>query len=888
MQRTQRLLLSVIVGGLALFYGTTVVTALTPQEIAKIASDSTVHLGFTDAKGNRWTGSGFVFRDGQVATNYHVVDNMSIGFAKLAKKEEVYPVETILAVDKAHDLAVIKIGGIDAPTLPLGDSDAVQIGETIYVADNPQGLKVKFEKGIINASQPKGISLVRGEVLQIDASVSPGSDGGPVLNDSGEVIGIFVAGSVGNAQNLNFAIPVNYLKTLANIPITSTPIQPQPAKPQVDPPPVEPKPVSPKVNPPLVKPKPVSPKVNPSSVKPKPAKSQSNLPRQEQPKPRPRHDMLDKGIKLYEQAKYNDAIKVLSLVIQELKDSEQQAEAYLYLGCSKWGAGKGNATVREQFQESIRHNPDQELPPRIGTDHPIFGELLEGVRRKLTGELTVISLLPQTEIWIEENKTGRKMLGTGIVKRRLLVGDYIVEGIYAGRSKRRTVTIEPNRHRAIDLEIPPSIIHDSPSTASAGEVIPLALNLISSKAPQQVTINYKTYDRNGDELAQQNQEIRLWEKKPTSSTWIYEVGLPAQKYVGSIEYHIEVDYGNRLTFRQPETQYDYYQIAIIDNTPPTIELIDPPEDAKIGANQQVTIRAEVADNIAVKEVHIHLSSGDSYKLTKEGSSGIYTVDIPIRNMEIFRYYLIATDEEGNESKSELRQIEVQTTADAGEIESEVESKPEEIKPREVSEEVVPPEERKKIEPRDPSPTIPADSPEETPPMSSIYPIYQRIWVSAANHNSSLLDWDGDKMFSIAYLREGKHQPTLGAQLEFSHPGNTNVSAMVQWGPASGKSNIAFTFLGGIAEYEVDSHYGETHMTPILGAGLKLYLGETIAVDAASSVKLRSDFDTTSLYHYEVGVRIAITRRLNLRAGFGKLFLGNQNVPSMQVGLGYTF
>ena len=185
---------------------------------------------------------------------------------------------------------------------------------------------------------------------------------------------------------------------------------------------------------------------------PKPTKSQVNSPEPGRAEPRPRHDMLDKGIRLYEQAKYSEAIRVLSSMIQETaKIQNSKQKSHLYLGCSKWGAGEGNDKVREQFQESIRHNPDQELPPRIGADHPVFGELLEDVRRKLTGQLTVISLLPQTEIWVEGNSINKKMLGTGIVKRRLLTGDYIVEGIYEGGSQRRTVKIEPNRHTEIDL-----------------------------------------------------------------------------------------------------------------------------------------------------------------------------------------------------------------------------------------------------------------------------------------------------------------------------------------------------------------------------------------------------------------------------------------------------
>ena len=878
MQRRQKSLLRFMVWGLVLLCGTTVEAAPTPQEIVEIALDSTAHLGFTDAKGNRWTGSGFVIHAGHIATNHHVVDNMSIGFAKLVGKEEVYPVEAILEVDKERDLAVIKVGGIDAPALPLGDSDTVQIDDRVYIAGNPRGLEVLFSDGIISA--------IRGDstdkLFQMTAPISQGSSGGSVFNEKGEVIGVSFV-TLRDGQNLNFAIPVNYLKLLANIPITLAPIKPSPAKP--------------KVNPLPVKPPPAKPQVDASPVKPQPAKSQGNSPEPEPPKPRPRHAMLDKGIRLYEQAKYSEAIQVLSSVILELEDSKQRAEAYLYLGCSNWGIGEDNGKVRENFEESIRHNPDQELPPRIGADHPIFGGLLEEVRRKLTGELTIISLRPQTEIWIDGNNIDRKMLGTGIVKRRLLRGYYIVEGIYAGGSKKRTVTIEPNHHKEIDLEIPPIMKHDSPLTASVGEIIPLTLNLISSKTPRQVTIHYKTYNRDGNASEQNSQKMRLWDKQPTSSAWIYKVGLISQKHVSSIEYYIEIEYESHLTFRQPATLDHNYQIAIVEDLPPTINFLDPPQDAPFMVDQKITIRAEVTDNNSVKEVHVHFSSGDSHKLTEEDGSGIYAIDIPISEVGSLRYYLTATDESGNTSKSESRQIEIiatpedrgdeskvesepvetNTVTDDEGDESEVESKPIETKPEEEPEEV---------KPRDPHPTIPAYSPEEPPLMPPTYPMYQGVWVSAANSNSSLHDREEDKMFRLAYLREGKNQPTLGAQLDFSHPGNTNVSATIQWGPALGESNVAFTFLGGIAKYEAD--IWATHTTPVLGAGLKLYPGDKIAIDATGSIKFRSDFDTTSLYHYEIGARVYITPRLNLRVGYGKLFLGTQDIATMQIGLGLIF
>ena len=148
------------------------------------------------------------------------------------------------------------------------------------------------------------------------------------------------------------------------------------------------------------------------------------------------------------------------------------------------------------------------------------------------------------------------------------------------------------------------------------------------------------------------------------------------------------------------------------------------------------------------------------------------------------------------------------------------------------------------------------------------------------------------MFRLAYLREGKNQSTLGAQLDFSYPDRTNVNAIVQWGPALAKSNLTFTLLAGIAEYENFLATGtaarSTHMTPILGAGLKFYPQDKIAIDATSSIKFRSDYDTTTLYHYEIGARFYITRELNLRIGYGKLYLGNRDFTTIQVGLGYTF
>ena len=139
-------------------------------------------------RGKLWTGSGFTIQDDKIVTNYHVIKDMLVGGAKLVGKEGVHRVE-VLVVDKERDLAIVKVTGIDAPALRLGDSDTVQIGERVYVAGNPQGLEGTFSDGIISAV--RGDS--RDKLFQMTAPISQGSSGGPVFNEKGEVIGVSFA-----------------------------------------------------------------------------------------------------------------------------------------------------------------------------------------------------------------------------------------------------------------------------------------------------------------------------------------------------------------------------------------------------------------------------------------------------------------------------------------------------------------------------------------------------------------------------------------------------------------------------------------------------------------------------------------------------------------------
>ena len=154
-------------------------------------------------------GSGFFVRNGQVATNLHVVEGAARGYAKLVARKTKHDIEGLTAIDAKRDLVILKVSVLDVPVLSLGDSDVLQVGELVYAVGNPHGFEGTFSQGIISSIRGVGTD----KLLQLTAPVSPGSSGGPVLNGEGEVIGVSVATFRGG-QNLNFAIPSNYLTAL--------------------------------------------------------------------------------------------------------------------------------------------------------------------------------------------------------------------------------------------------------------------------------------------------------------------------------------------------------------------------------------------------------------------------------------------------------------------------------------------------------------------------------------------------------------------------------------------------------------------------------------------------------------------------------------------------
>lgn len=164
-------------------------------------------------------GSGFIItNDGMIVTNKHVVSDTSAEYTVLTSDGTEHAAR-ILATDPVNDIAVIKIEGTDYPTLDLGDSDIIKIGQTAIAIGNSLGeFSNTVSRGIISglgrsltASGSFGQSEKLTNIIQTDAAINPGNSGGPLLNINGEVIGINVAMAQG-AQNIGFAIPANQIK----------------------------------------------------------------------------------------------------------------------------------------------------------------------------------------------------------------------------------------------------------------------------------------------------------------------------------------------------------------------------------------------------------------------------------------------------------------------------------------------------------------------------------------------------------------------------------------------------------------------------------------------------------------------------------------------------
>jgi hypothetical protein len=184
----------------------------TVPELARTMSPAVVFIGNVNPKGQvESIGSGFIVDpNGTIVTNYHVIEGASALQVKTLDGE-IYDRVDVIDYDQRRDLAVIKVRAFKPlPTVTLGDG-TVEPGEEAVAIGNPKGLEHTVSAGIISAfRQAEGYRLI-----QISVPISPGSSGGPLFNLEGKVIGITSAGVIAEgAQNLNFAVPIEYVRPL--------------------------------------------------------------------------------------------------------------------------------------------------------------------------------------------------------------------------------------------------------------------------------------------------------------------------------------------------------------------------------------------------------------------------------------------------------------------------------------------------------------------------------------------------------------------------------------------------------------------------------------------------------------------------------------------------
>lgn len=186
-------------------------------DIVKRISPAVVSVTSYKGSGKEGLASGFILTpDGEILTNNHVVSDASKLVVTLADGRELEAKS--LGGDHLIDVAIIKIDATGLPTVPLGDSDRLQVGQAAIAIGNPYGFERTVTVGVVSAlgrSIPGGGASLS-NLIQTDAKIYPGNSGGPLLDSSGKVIGVNTAVVGGEVGVLGFAIPINTARRAMN------------------------------------------------------------------------------------------------------------------------------------------------------------------------------------------------------------------------------------------------------------------------------------------------------------------------------------------------------------------------------------------------------------------------------------------------------------------------------------------------------------------------------------------------------------------------------------------------------------------------------------------------------------------------------------------------
>lgn len=203
------------------------ITIVTTEEQAienavRVASPAVVQINITSVSQNPFgfssgtqegLGSGFIITsDGYVLTNNHVVENATKITVVLKDGREFRG--QVVGTDSTSDVAVVKISGTNLPTVELGNSSALTVGQKVIAIGNPYGLSQTVTTGVISALE-RNVQASQTEtlvgVVQTDAAINPGNSGGPLVDLSGRVVGMNTM-IYQNAQGLGFSVSVNTVR----------------------------------------------------------------------------------------------------------------------------------------------------------------------------------------------------------------------------------------------------------------------------------------------------------------------------------------------------------------------------------------------------------------------------------------------------------------------------------------------------------------------------------------------------------------------------------------------------------------------------------------------------------------------------------------------------